>query len=278
LATQEENRSSQAACLNNLGLLDWDEGRLREAEVRLKESVRLSHAVKDHLGEAHGLENLAELFRLQSRIVEMNTLLLESADAFRRAEEFEDFKRLQAQCAESLGDQGKFSEGIEKCRNALETPEFRRRRGLFQKGPRFDKGDTLLSLALIDLLRRSGDLKGGAKEVSRYSSMAESIGDPSILAKGKLEAALISEDSGDLGSAVSALEKAEGMLRSAGDSEGLIAVHMRLGIVQEKLGLEGPAADHYSEAARHAELVGNRRALAIALENLKSVKKNGAQS
>jgi tetratricopeptide (TPR) repeat protein len=277
LATQEENRSSQAACLNNLGLLDWDEGRLREAEVRLKESVRLSHAVKDHLGEAHGLENLAELFRLQSRIVEMNTLLLESADAFRRAEEFEDFKRLQAQCAESLGDQGKFADGIEMCRNALETPELRRRRGLFQKGPRFDKGDTLLSLALIDLLRRSGDLKGAAKEVSRYSSMAESIGDSSILAKGKLEAALISEDSGDLGSAVSALEKAEGMLRSAGDSEGLIAVHMRLGIVQEKLGLEGPAAEHYSEAARHAELVGNRRALAVALENLRSVKKNGAQ-
>lgn len=277
LATQEENRSAQAACMNNLGLLDWDEGRLRDAETRLKESVRLSHAVKEHSGEARGLENLAELLRTQSRTVEMSTLLLESAEAFRRAEEFEDFKRLQAECAESWGDQGKFSEGIEMCRNALESPELRRRKSLFQKGPRFDKGDTMLSLALIDLLRRSGDLKGAAKEVSRYSSMAESIGDVSILAKGKIEAALISEDSGDLEAAVGALEKAEGMLRSAGDSEGLIAVHMRLGIVQEKLGLDGPAAKHYSEAARHAELVGNRRALTVALENLRSVKKNGAQ-
>jgi hypothetical protein len=50
---------------------------------------------------------------------------------------------------------------------------------------------------------------------------------------------------------------------------------MRLGIVAEKLGDDKEAARHYREAIRHADLVGDRQARALAVENLESVDGGG---
>jgi tetratricopeptide (TPR) repeat protein/DNA-binding MarR family transcriptional regulator len=273
LATMEEDRPAQAACMNNLAMLDWDEGRLRDAEMGLKESVKLAHAVRDHAGEARSLENLADLYRAQLKLGETTILLLESSEAFRRAGEIVEFKRTQAACAASLGEQGRYSEGIVLCSKVLERPELRRRKGLFQKSPRHDKGDIALSGTLIDLMRGSGNLKGAQRELARYTSMADELGDSTAVAKGKLLRALVHEDSGDLDSAAHSLGEAEALLRATGNSEGLIAVHMRRGTVEEKRGNDPEAARHYQEAARHAETVNNNYALELAFENLDSVKK-----
>jgi tetratricopeptide (TPR) repeat protein/DNA-binding MarR family transcriptional regulator len=273
LATMEEDRPAQAACKNNLAMLDWDEGRLRDAEIQLKESVKLAHAVKDNVGEARSLENLAELHRAQLKLGETTNLLLEASEAFRRAGEMVDFKRLQAACAASLGEQGRYSEGIALCNRVLESPELRRRKGLFQKSPRHDKGDIALSGTLIDLLRGSGDLKGAHKELTRYTAYADELGESDAIAKGKLLRALVDEDSGDLDSAARSLGEGEALLRATGNSEGLIAFHMRWGTVEEKRGNDPEAAVHYREAARHADTVNNNYALELALENLDSLKK-----
>ncbi len=273
IASKEEDRAAQAACLNNLGLLDWDEGRLRDAEVRLKESVRLAHVIRDHLGEARGLENLARLSEVQNRLDEVPNMLLESSEAFRRAGEISEFKRLQAACAEALGAQGRFEAAAEICVRGLERPEFRRRKGLFQRSPVFDFGDLALSSALIDVLRESGDRRRAQKELSRYHSMASAIGDVSQVAKGKLLASMVNEDSGELEAAVRSLEEAKTLLRAAGNHDGLIAVHMRLGMIEEKMGDYEAAGLNYKEAARHAEVVGDKHAQSLALENLASAKK-----
>lgn len=273
LATMAEDRSAQAACLNNLGLLDWDEGRLRDAEMRLKESVRLAHMARDHGGEARGLENLAQLFKVQMRLAEAANLLLESAEAYRRAGELAEFKRLQAECASTLGEQGRFADGIELCESALRRPELRRRKGLFQKHPRYDVGDIALSAALVDLYRAMGALKEARRELERYDTIAEAVGDPSAIARGRLMAALVHESAGDLDTALRELAEAESLLRAAGNSEGLIAVHMRSGIVEEKRGNDEAASEHYLRAAHHAELAGNRHAYSLAMENLESVRR-----
>jgi hypothetical protein len=83
----------------------------------------------------------------------------------------------------------------------------------------------------------------------------------------------MNEDSGDLDYAARSLGEAEGLLRAIGNSEGLIAVHMRWGTLEEKRGDDSEAARHYQEAARHAETVNNNYALELALENLDSLKK-----
>ncbi len=273
LAAMEEDRPAQAACMNNLAMLDWDEGRLRDAETRLKESVKLAHAVRDHAGEARSLENMAELYRVQLRLAETTSLLLESSEAFRRAGELVEFKRLQAAGAASIGQQGRHAEGIALCHEVLQRPELRRRKGLFQKSPRHDKGDLALSGTLIDLMRELGDLKGAQKELSRFAAFADELGDANAIAKGLLLQALLHEDSGDLDAAASSMAEAESLLRATGNSEGLIAVHMRWGTVEEKKGNDSEAARHYQEAARHAETINNNYALELALENLESVKK-----
>lgn len=272
LAAMEENRSSQAACLNNIGLLDWDEGRLRDAELHLKESIKLAHAVKDHAGEANGLENLAALYRAQFKLTEMTTLLWESSEAFRRAGEIDEFKRLQAACAEALGSQGRAADGVDLCRRALDRPEFRPRKGLFQKGPRFDGGDVALVLALVDLLRRSGDYKEATRQAARLSGMADLTGDETLKARAKMELAMIQEDSDDFDSALSSLADAGEILRGVGDHAGLAAVHIRRGTILEKRGDEEGALKEYEEGARHAEIADDQTALRIATENIKSLK------
>ncbi|HEX7392941.1 MAG TPA: tetratricopeptide repeat protein [Thermoplasmata archaeon] len=274
LATMQEDRSAQAACLNNLALLDWDEGRLRDAEVRLRESVRLSHLVKDHLGEANGLENLAMLSKAQNRLSDASNLLLESSEAFRRAGELSESKRLQAVCAASLGEQGRFEPGIELCEKALARPELRRRKGLFQRSPRYDRGDLALASALTDLLRESGDYRRARKELAGFNLMATAIGDPVELARGSMMAAMIDEGSGELDDAVKHLGEAETLLAQTGDHGGLVAVHMRLGIVDEKRDDYSGAAKHYEEAARHADFTGDAYAKSVAEESLAMVRKS----
>ena len=271
LATLRENRAMQAACLNNIALLDWEEGRARDAELKLKESVRLAHVAKDDAGEAKGLENLALILGGKRRTSEVASILMESAEAFRRAGELEESKRLKAACAESMGDEGKIDDGMKLCREALDDPALRKRKGLFQKSSRYDMGDIALLLVLIGLLRESGDIRGADKEIARYESIAESMGDRSLVAKGMMEKALLQEDSGDLDSALKSLENAAKILRSAGDKEGMVAVHIRMGTVAEKMGDDDSATSHYREALRHAELLGNGRALAIAKENIRSL-------
>jgi len=273
IASKQEDRAAQAACLNNLALLDWDEGRLRDAEMRLKESVRLAHVIRDHLGEAKGLENLARLSEAQNRLEEAPNILLESSEAFRRAGELSEFKRLQAVCAEALCRQRRFDSATELCTRGLERPEFRKRKGLFQRSPVYDYGDLALASALVEAFRESGERKRAMKELERYESMASAMGDEDQIAKGKLLASMISEDSGELETAVRSLKEAETLLRGSGNHEGLIAVHVRLGQLAEKLGDYESAERNYQEAARHAEIVGDRHAQSLALDNLAMVSK-----
>lgn len=271
IASKREDRPAQAACLNNLALLDRDEGRFRDAELRLKESVGLAHAVKDHSGEARGLENLADLFRVQLRSAEMIDLLLESSEAYRRGGELVEAKLLQAQCAESMGDQDRYEDAIPILEKALENPELRRRRGLFQRGKAYDAGDLALSAVLADLFRRSGELKRAVREMLRYNEMAGALRDRIAVAKGKMLSSMIREDEGELDLALKLLEEAGSILRSEGSSDGLIAVHVRAGAVEEKRGDMASAKRHYEKAARHAETTGNKLALALALDNLKAL-------
>ncbi|TFG70414.1 MAG: tetratricopeptide repeat protein [Methanomassiliicoccus sp.] len=267
LASKKEDRPAQAACLNNIALLDWDEGRMKDAERRLKESVSLAHAVKDHRGEAKGLENLAELLRVQLRLSEMTCLLHESAEAFRRANEIEDYKRLLAACAESLGMQGMINDGIDLCVTAFSRQEIRKRKGLMGR-PAFDYGDAALSFALMGLFRSSSSIKRGLEETNRLMDIAESLDDPTLHARGGIEIALFKEESGDIESAIDELKAAEGLLLAAGDKEGLIAVRMIRGRIDEGRGEIQSAREHYMDAVRHAETLENSDALMIANKRL----------
>jgi tetratricopeptide (TPR) repeat protein len=268
LYSREEDRAGQAACLNNMALLDWDEGHLGDSERRFRESVRLAHSVKDHVGEATGLENLAELARAQFRFDESINLLLDSAESFRRAGELSDFKRVQARRAEALSSQGRHAEGIQTCVDVLDSPEFRKKQGLFQKSKRYDDGDIALSSALVGIHRRMGDFKKGQKELSRYIEMATTLRDPSRLAMGRLMESDIHEDLGDLPSAAKALEDAERILRGSGDLKGLLTVQIRRGVVEEMLGNEAKAVSYYRDAVRNADILGDREAMAHSFENL----------
>ena len=276
LASKAEDRQAQAACLNNLALLDSDHGRLGDAEIKLKESIRLAHVVRDHSGEARGLENLGDLLAGQLRLADAASVFRESAESFRRSGETADSKRVLALSASMLGSQSRYVEAIDLCEKALVNPALRRRRGLFQKVHRHDLGDVALSEALVNLWRAQGDLKKAQRELSRYSMMADAMNEPGLSAKGDLLSALVSEDSGDLDAAAKSLENSERRLLTTGNSEGLIAVHIRRGTVEEKRGDFATAARHYQEAMRLADVSGDKQTYALALENLNSVKRAAA--
>lgn len=271
LATKREDRAAQAACMNNLGLLDRDMGRFKDAESRLKESIRLAHAVKDNAGEARGLENLADLLRAQSRGDDMVKLLLQSSEAYRRAGEIEEYKRVVAASAEALGEQGRVADGMQLASKTIETQKSKRRPGLFQRTPRHGPGDIALASILVDLSRASGDLRRSRAELKRFMTIAGSMPDRELAARGRLMEAMVEEDAGNLEAAERLLADAEKILVEIGSSAGLVAIHMRWGNVAEKRGDHESARGHYSEAARHAEIVGDRRALALAMDDLHAV-------
>ena len=268
LFSAEEDRAGQAACLNNIALLEWDEGRLGASEKRFKESVGLAHTVKDQLGEARGLENLAELTRAQFRYTESMDMLREAAEAFRRAGEISDFKRLKAELAKALANQGKSSEGIALCASSLESPELRRKPGLFQKAQRYDDGDIALSSILVELHRSSGDIGKARRELSRMIEMATALRNAAQMARSRMMEATLQEDAGELESAAKSLRAAESILKEAGDLLGLVAVQIRMGVIEEKLGNDSAAVSRYRDAVRNAEIAGDRKALAYSMENL----------
>ena len=267
VATKAENRAAQAACLNNIAILDWEMGKPGDAERRFRESMRFAHSAKDHSGQARVLENYANLCLSFNRMDESGQLLLESSEAYLRAGDLKESKRLRANCAETMANQGGLQEAIEMCRTALSDDALRMPKGLLRPASEFDEGDTLLVLTLISLLRTSGDRSGANAVIEEHLRATEPLNDLVLTAKLKLEQSMIAEESSDFAGAIDALGEAERLLTRAGDSEGLIAVHMRLGTVEEKRGKADVAIQHYSEAARHAEVAANDKARAIALEN-----------
>ncbi len=271
ISTKFENRAAQAACLNNIGILDWEEGHPGEAEARFRDSLRLARTSKDNSGEARALENYAAYCRAYNRFDESSNLLMESSKAHARAGDIMEAKRLRSLYAESMADQGRIEEAVKSCREALSDPSLRKRKGFLHSSTTVDTGDAHLMLTLIDILRVSGDRDSAMVELDKYTSLIEPLDSHVLVARGWLERAMIFEDSADFDRAVGALSEAERVLSRAGDDEGLIAVHMRWGVIEEKRGDMRLAAQHYESASRHAEITGNEKAKTIAMDNLQLV-------
>ncbi len=271
IATKAENRAAQAACLNNIAILDWEEGLPGDAERKFRESVRMAHSAKDAAGEARALENFAIYLRSFQRLDESRHLLLEASGAHTRAGDIDEAKRLRSAAAEAMADLGRVSEAVALLRMTLADPALKRRRGLFRPRPTADEVDADLRLSLVAMLRESGDIGDARVELEEYMRLVEPLADPRLIARGKMEEAVILEESGDLSAAASALADAELVLTRAGDSEGLIALNIRLGIVEEKLGNTDVAAERYGIAEQLAKRMKNDKARTIAIENLMSV-------
>ena len=271
IATKAENRAAQAACMNNIAILDWEEGVPGDAERKFRDSIRIAHSAKDAAGEARALENFALFCKSFQRLDEARHLLIEASGAQIRADDIAEAKRLRLLAADVMGDLGHLEEAAHLLRKTLSDPAMKRRRGLFRSASTIDEADANLRLSLVSSLRASGSLDDARQELEEYMRIIEPLSDPLLQARGMLEKAMILEESGDLPSAASALGDAELVLTQIADGEGLIAVNIRLGIVQEKMGNTEKAAEHYGAAEQLAKREGNDKARTIALENLMSV-------
>ena len=271
IATKAENRAAQAACLNNIAILDWEDGIPGDAERKFRESVRMAHSVKDAIGEAKTLENFARFCSAFKRFDESSNLLLEASGAYVRMNEVSEAKRVRLLAAEAMADGGRTKEAIDSLRETLADPALRRRKGLFRSSPSIDSGDAEIRLALISLLRTSGDFDKARAALDSYMSLVEPLDDHALSARGMMEKAMILEESGDLAAASAALEDVERALTRVGARDGLIAVNMRRGVIHEKLGDMDMAAEYYGRAEVLAKREGDDKARTIAMENLTSV-------
>jgi tetratricopeptide (TPR) repeat protein/DNA-binding MarR family transcriptional regulator len=271
LSARAENRSAQAACMNNLAMLDWEMGAPGDAERMFRESVRLAHAAGDSMGEGRALENLSQFLRAFHRLDEATNLLSEASAAYARAGDIVESKRARALYCEAMATQGNFKDAVSACRSSLADPSLRRRRGLFQDSPSLDSGDFALMLTLLSILRLSGEYDEAWIELDKLMKDADRSGEVALMAKGRIEAAMIAESAGDFEKSSSLLSEAEEMLTTTVDREGLIAVYLRLGTVAEKVGSLEKARGYYESAAHQAELAGNTKALAIARDCIESV-------
>ncbi|HIH00578.1 TPA: tetratricopeptide repeat protein [Thermoplasmata archaeon] len=271
IAARAENRSAQAACMNNIAMVEWETGSPGDAERMFRESIRLAHAAGDNMGEGRALENFSRFCRSYHRLEEAANLQLEASAAYARASDVVESKHARSAHCELLWELERHEEAISTCRSGLSSPSLRRRRGLFKDSPLWDSGDFALMLTLVDSLRLAGEYDEAREELRKYAAEAERANDQTLLAKGKMEAAMIAESAGEFEESLARLREAEQILIEMVDREGLIAVYLRLGTVEEKMGDIDSARTHYLSAARQAEMAGNHRALAIAKDSMESV-------
>ena len=277
IAAKAEHRSAQAACMNNIAMLAWETGSPGDAERMFRESVRLAHAAGDNMGQGRALENFSQFCRSFHRLDEAANLQLEASAAYARAEEIVESKRAVSTHCELLVEMGSLEEAIKACKSALSDPSLRRRRGLFKDSPLWDAGDFALAMTLVDLLRQAGEYGEARERLDEFAAEADKSEDYSLVAKGRLEAALIAESAGSFEESMSLLTETEQILVEQVDREGLIAVYIRMGTVSEKMGDLDTARTYYLGAARQAELSGNAKALAIAKESMESVSSPSGQ-
>lgn len=252
-----QDRSIQAAGLNNLAMIDWGEGRLAEAEERLLSSVRLAHQARDASGEARGLENLAMLHQHRCRMEEAVMVLREAAATYLRAGSPRDAARAVVSAAATLRGLGRGDDAIALLEEAVRSPP-RRPEG------RWKEALAVLLLAKVETLRGMGELRRAAAEGQEALSRVPPSRRPRLL----LEMALAHDGLGELDRARDLLERAERELRERGEQGGLVAVLLSKGGLAEKEGDERGAAEIYRAAAWEAERSMDRRGEAAARESL----------
>ncbi|MCU0860767.1 MAG: tetratricopeptide repeat protein, partial [Methanomassiliicoccales archaeon] len=254
-----------AAALNNLALVEWDDGFPSRSEPLMERSVALAHQAEDLVGEARALQNLSSLLRAQAREGEALQRMAEAEAAFHRAGEVEECRKATVARAELFADLGREAEGIELLRKALAEPAHRTP---FRRKGRGAQGEGRLREGLVRQLRECGRLDEAEQEALALEALAVRLDDARMAARAKIELDAILEDEGKEGGAVEALESAREELARVGDAAGLAVVHLRLGELARKVGDRGKALRELREAARQASLSGSLLAEASTLEDL----------
>jgi tetratricopeptide (TPR) repeat protein len=257
-----------AANLNNLALVEWEEGDLRKAEADLRESISVAGSAGDLVGEGIGQTNLADLYGVQQRDRESENLRLESAETFRRAGDAVQYKNIKARWALAISGSGRCGEAIGAMERLIGASGKSIRRGRGSRSATVDDGDLALLMALITVHRSCGESEKAVSSVETLMQLAKDLERRALEAQAGMEEALNEEASGNLAAALDHLKGAEAILREQGNSEGLGAVYLRSGMILVQMGERDRALVELRESARHAERSGNAMALASALDEL----------
>jgi tetratricopeptide (TPR) repeat protein len=123
---QAEDHPALAICLNNLGTLYLDQGKLAKAAPLLEEAldmVKRLYKGKDHPTVAACLNNRGELYWAQGKLAKAAPLLEEALDMVKRLSKGEDAPTVAA-CLNNLGrlqySRGKLAEAAPLLKDALE--------------------------------------------------------------------------------------------------------------------------------------------------------------
>jgi tetratricopeptide (TPR) repeat protein/DNA-binding MarR family transcriptional regulator len=268
IAQEHNDKAAVAANLNNLALVEWEEGDLRRAEADLKESISVAGSAGDLVGEGIGQTNLADLYGVQLRARESENLRLESAETFRRAGDPVQYKQIKARWALAISGSGRCVEAIGAVERLIGASGRSIRPGRGSRSAMVDDGDLALLMALISVHRSCGEREKAVGSVETLLQLGKDLKRRDLEAQASMEAALNEEAFGDLAAALDQLKGAEAILREQGNSEGLGAVYLRSGMMLLQMGERDRALVELRESARHAERSGNAMALASALDEL----------
>ncbi len=161
------DRAAEATALTNLGIVDWRQGRYRQAACHHRRALEVSRAIGDRSGEAIALNNLGIIYERQGR-------RRQAADHYRQtailSAELDD-RSGQARALANLGGidclQGRYEQAARHLRRALT---------LFREiGDRQGEAATLAGLGIIDW--RQGRYDPAAENYRQALALAIGIGD-----------------------------------------------------------------------------------------------------
>lgn len=251
------DRSVQAAGINNLAMIDWEDGAVDRAEEGLRASARLARQVKDYSGEGRALDNLAQLYRHRLQMEGAATALREASASHLRAGRPDRAARSLVRGAGILAELGRTEEALGHIQRFMD---------LLPRKPSGQAAEAFSAalLASLEMHRSRGDFRTALREGQEGLTSLRGEDRARLLT----ELALAHDGLGETAQAQELLVKAEDILRSLDSTAGLTAVLMRRGMLEEKEGNLERAVASYREALWQSERSADARGEAVARENL----------
>jgi DNA-binding SARP family transcriptional activator/Flp pilus assembly protein TadD len=242
------DRAAEARALNNLGNVDWRQGRYQQATSHYQQALTLFREIGNHTGAAHALGNLGMVEDQQGRYQQAISHYQQALTLFREIGDRSGQANALNNLAFSDLRLGRYQQATSHLQHAL---------ALFREtGDRLGEAAALDSLGIADL--RQGRYQQATSHLQHALTLFREIGDRTGEANALNHLGIADLRQGHYQQATSHLQHALTLFREIGDRSGEAEALNGLGEVLLATGQPGHARTQHATALGLAAQIGNK--------------------
>jgi tetratricopeptide (TPR) repeat protein len=267
-ARQTGDLPGQARALNNLGLVDWQQGRYRQANDELLEALALFGQTGDQVGEALTHSNLGLVAWQQGRYPQATDHHQQAVAALHRIGDSVGEARSLGNLAVVYERLGRYQEATERLQEALTL--FRHMDDLH--------GEAYTLINLGSVKERLGDYQQATDHLEQALALLRPVGDRYGAPYALAGLGAVEKQQGRHQQAIGHLEQALDLHRESGDRPGAAEALNNLGEVYLAAGQPDDARAQHDTALDLAAQIGDRYQQARAHDGLAAAHRAGGNT